>query len=49
MMTKEELNALVSLLSYIDNDGWKYKDSDRLAEILSDYVKGLYSTGSEPK
>jgi len=45
MMTEKEVQALISLLLYIDNDGWKYRDSDRLVEILSDYVKGLYSTG----
>jgi hypothetical protein len=45
MMTEKEIQALISLLLYIDNDGWKYRDSDRLIEILSDYVKGLYSTG----
>jgi hypothetical protein len=45
MMTEKEIQALISLLLYIDNDGWKYRDSDRLVEILSDYVKGLYSTG----
>lgn len=45
MMNDEEIQALVSLLSYIENDGWRYKDSEELAKILSDYVKGLYSTG----
>jgi hypothetical protein len=45
MMNEKETQALISLLMYIGNDGWQYKDSDRLVEILSDYVKGLYSTG----
>ena len=45
MMTEEEIKALDTLLSYIENDGWRYKDSEALAKILSDYVKGLYSTG----
>ncbi len=49
MMTKEELRALDTLLLYITNDGWKYKDSEKLVDILYDYVWGLYSTGSEPK
>ena len=46
MMNEKEITALVSLLLYISNDGWQYRDSDRLVEILSDYVKGLYSTGN---
>jgi len=46
MMTEKEVQALISLLLYINNDGWKYRDSDRLVEILSDYAKGLYSTGN---
>ena len=46
MMNEKEIQALVSLLLYINNDGWQYRDSDRLVEILSDYVKGLYSTGN---
>ena len=49
MMTKEELKALDTLLLYITNDGWEYKDSEKLVNILYDYVWGLYSTGSEPK
>jgi len=49
MMTKEEYIALVKLLGYIENDGWKYKDSEKLAQILTHYVNGLVSTGSEPK
>ena len=49
MMTKKELEALDTLLLYITNDGWKYKDSEELVNILYDYVWGLYSTGSEPK
>jgi hypothetical protein len=49
MMTKKELEALDTLLLYITNDGWKYKDSEKLTDILFDYVWGLYSTGSEPK
>lgn len=46
MMNEKEIQALISLLMYINNDGWQYRDSDRLVEILSDYVKGLYSTGN---
>lgn len=49
MMTKEEYMALVKLLSYIENDGWKYRDSEELAQTLTHYVNGLVSTGSEPK
>ena len=49
MMTKEEYIALVKLLGYIENDGWKYKDSEELAQILTHYVNGLVSTGSELK
>lgn len=49
MMTKEELEALDTLLKYITLDGWEYKDSDKLVNILFDYVWGIYSTGSEPK
>jgi hypothetical protein len=41
-MTEKEMQALISLLLYINNDGWQYKDSDKLTEILSDYV--LHST-----
>ena len=48
-MSKEELEALDTLLKYITLDGWEYKDSERLTNILFDYVWGLYSTGSEPK
>lgn len=44
MMNEKEIQALISLLLYIDNDGWRYRDSDRLTEILSDYIKGLHST-----
>jgi hypothetical protein len=46
MMNEKEIHALISLLLYIDNDGWQYKDSGRLTEILSNYVKGLHSTGN---
>ena len=49
MMSKEEYVALVKLLSYIDNDGWRYKDSDELTQTLTDYINGLVSTGVEPK
>lgn len=45
MMTEEEIKALDTLLFYIVNDGWKYKDSEKLVNILYDYVWGLYSTG----
>jgi len=45
MMTTAELLALESLLNYIDLDGWHYYDSEKYITILSDYLKGQYSTG----
>lgn len=45
MMTAKEVKALEILLNYIDLDGWKYLDSENLTSMLSDYIKGLHSTG----
>lgn len=49
MMTYEEFKALEDLLGYIDQDGWSYLDSDRLTNILGDYIKGHYSTETNPQ
>ena len=49
MMTAEEFDALKKLLVYIENDGWRYKDSEELTQTLTHYINGLISTGVEPK
>lgn len=49
MMTYEEFLALENLLKYIEDDNWFYGDSGKLTDILSDYVKGHYSTATNPK
>lgn len=61
MMTKEELNALADVVEYLlDNEYLSYcehleeggKPENHIydkAMTLDHYVRGLYSTGSEPK
>ena len=45
-MNQEEIKALEDLLEYIDRDGWWYLNSGELTDKLSNYIKGLYSTGA---
>ena len=61
MMSKQELDALERVISYtlvneeISYEEWIAEGGNpddhiyKCAEVLNDYVKGLYSTGSEPK
>lgn len=61
MMTKEELDALEAVVSYLmQNERISYEEHLEehgsgeghiytYAETLNHYINGLYSTGSEPK
>jgi hypothetical protein len=43
-MNAKEIEALETLLEYIDLDGWEYKDSEKQIKTLSDYLWVARST-----
>jgi hypothetical protein len=48
MMTKEELKALEKLLQYIARYPEEFKGQEKTIEAMTNYIKGLHSTGSYP-
>jgi hypothetical protein len=49
MITKEELKAFENIMAYVEKYPDEFKDCQQDIQVIKDYIKGLYSTGSEPK